>query len=74
MKIETKKLRLIEDLLKIKDHILLDKIEALMKHKPSPPAKSSIHKYAGIWSKEEVEEIKKIIEKDCEQIQEEDWK
>ena len=73
MSIETRKLRLIEDFVKIKDHVLLDKIEALLKRKPSSTSKFSIDKFVGIWSKDEADEIKKIIEEGCEQIHEEDW-
>lgn len=73
MSIETRKLRLIEDFVKIKDHVLLDKIEALLKRNPSSTSKLSIDKFVGIWSKEEANEIKKIIEEGCEQIHEEDW-
>jgi len=73
MSIETRKLRLIEDFIKIRDNALLDKIEALVKHKSSSNIKPSIGKFAGIWSKEEVDEMKKTIAVGCEQIHEEDW-
>jgi hypothetical protein len=73
MSIETRKLRLIEDFVKIRDHVLLDKIEALLKHKPVSTSKTSLDKFVGIWSKEEADEIKKIIAEGCEQIHEEDW-
>ncbi|MCK5699924.1 MAG: hypothetical protein KAI29_02175 [Cyclobacteriaceae bacterium] len=73
MSIATRKLRLIEDFVKIKDHVLLDKIEAIIKRKPSSTSKLSIDKFVGIWSKEEADEIKKIIKEGCEQINEEDW-
>ncbi len=73
MSLETRKLRLIEDFVKIRDHALLDKIEALLKHRPVSTSKPSLDKFVGIWSKEEADEIKKIIAEGCEQIHEEDW-
>lgn len=73
MSIETRKLRLIEDFVKIRDHVLLDKIEALLKHGPVSTSKPLLDKFVGIWSKEEAGEMKKIIAEGCEQIHEEDW-
>ena len=73
MSIETRKLRLIEEFIKVSDHVLLDKIEALVKAKSSASTKPSIEKFAGIWSKEEADEMKKIITEGCEQIHAEDW-
>ena len=73
MSIETRKLRLIEDFVKVWDHVLLDKIEALLRHWPVSTSKPSLDKFVGIWSKEEADEMKKIIAEGCEQIHEEDW-
>ncbi|ELR70516.1 hypothetical protein C900_03675 [Fulvivirga imtechensis AK7] len=35
--------------------------------------KPEVDKFVGIWSKDEAEEIKKVIAEGCEQINEEDW-
>lgn len=39
MNIESRKLRLIEDFIKIEDHAILDSIEIFLKHKPYSEAK-----------------------------------
>jgi hypothetical protein len=73
MSIETRKLRLIKEFVKIRDHALLDKIEALLKHRTLSTSNPSLDKFVGVWSKEEADEMKKIIAEGCEQIHEEDW-
>jgi hypothetical protein len=66
MTIETRKLRLIEDFIKVRDHALLGKIEALLKQKPLIKNTASIDKFAGTWSTEEANEMKAIIAAGCE--------
>ncbi|WP_040496914.1 hypothetical protein [Fulvivirga imtechensis] len=73
MDIQTRKLRLIEAFLKIKDNSILDKMEELLRSKPMTNPKPEVDKFVGIWSKDEAEEIKKVIAEGCEQINEEDW-
>lgn len=73
MDIQTRKLRLIEAFLKIKDNSILDKMEELLRSKPTTNQKPDVDKFVGIWSKGEAEEIKKVIAEGCEQINEEDW-
>jgi len=71
--IQNRKLRLIEDFLKIRDKSMLDKIEALLKSQSINKKQPDIEKFSGIWTKKEAEEVSKIIEEGCEQINNEDW-
>lgn len=66
MSVEARKLRLIEEFLKIRDHVLLDKIESLLESDLSKGAKASVDHFAGIWTKAEAEEVKKIIAEGCD--------
>lgn len=57
-----KKLHLIEQLLKVTDNKVLSNLEALFTKARKPSEKKhSIHDFAGIFSKEETTEIKRII-------------
>ncbi|MEQ8581742.1 hypothetical protein [Marinoscillum sp.] len=72
MSIESRKLRLIAHFLRTNDPGLLGKLEALVEENEKFP-EPEIAGYAGIWSKEEAEEIRNIITEGCEQVHEEDW-
>jgi len=71
MNLETQKLHLIEEFLKIKDQAFINELEAIIKERQQE--KSVIDEFAGIWSKEDVQEMKQIISEGCEQINENDW-
>jgi len=73
MDIKARKLRLIEDFIKIQDNTLLDRIEALISSKQTKSKELSIEKFSGIWPKEEANEINKIIEEGCGLVNEADW-
>lgn len=74
---EAKKLHLIEEILKIEDSRVLDEVEIIINknklHAISGNAKE-LKEFAGIWPVSEAEEIKRIIEDSCEQINPDDWK
>ena len=72
---EARKLHLIEAILKIEDEALLNEVESLLARDAIKMAeKKRPEDFAGIWSEEEAEEMKKIIEESCEQIDPDDWK
>ena len=72
---EARKLYLIEALLKEDDENILSDVEALLiKRKTDTGEKKTFKDFAGIWTEEEAEEIKKFIEEGCEQIHPDDWK
>jgi hypothetical protein len=76
---EAKKIHLIEAILKIENDAELAEVEtALNKSKiasvtPAAGGKS-FKDFAGIWTAAEADEMTKIIEDSCEQINPDDWK
>jgi hypothetical protein len=72
---EAKKLHLLEALLKEDNEAVLAEVETiLIKSKLQAADRKGLKDFAGIWTKEEAEEIEKIIEESCEQINPDDWK
>jgi hypothetical protein len=72
---EAKKLHLIEEILKIENDSVLDEVEnVISKSKLHAIGRKSFKEFSGIWTAEEADEIKKIIEDSCEQINPDDWK
>lgn len=73
---ETRKLRLMEEVLSIKNDHVLDELESFLERiKPKKiNHKPSAHDFSGIWSKEDAHLIEKAIEEGCEQINPDDWK
>jgi hypothetical protein len=74
---EAKKLHIIEEVLKIKSESTLSALENFLKKskKNEDIGKTSdFRKFSGIWSKDEAEEIEKIIFESCETIHPDDWK
>ena len=72
---EARKLRIIAKLRKINDAAVLNELENVIdKSAPPPGGKKRPIDFAGIWTEEEADEIKKFIEESCEQINPDDWK
>ena len=74
---ETRKLQLIEDVLKITNEATLIALENFLnkiKNKVKLPEDSPFEEFSGIWSEEEADEISRIIEDTCETIHPDDWK
>lgn len=68
-------MRIIEEVLKIKNDIVLDElIGVINRSKLYPEERPSIKDFLGIWSHEEAEEIKRVIEESFGQINPDDWK
>ncbi len=76
MHIETRKLRLIEEILNVKSEPTLGALESLLKRKNNKTLKktSSLKGFSGIWSKDEAKEMERIIAESCETIHPDDWK
>lgn len=75
MNAEARKLHLIEAILKVEDEALLNEVENLLeKAEARPVERKRPEDFAGIWTEEEAEEIKRSIEESCEQIDPDDWK
>jgi hypothetical protein len=72
---EAKKIYLIEAILKIENESELAEIEtAINKSRMQIVDNSNFKNFAGIWTEAEANEVKKIIEDSCEQINNDDWK
>ncbi|QDW24488.1 hypothetical protein [Pedobacter sp. KBS0701] len=76
MHIETRKLHLIEEMLKVKSEATLSALEKLLKNNNNRTVKKtpSLKDFSGIWSKDETEEMERIITESCETIHADDWK
>jgi len=76
MHIETCKLHLIEEILKVKSEATLSALEKLLKNTNNKTIKKtqSLKDFSGIWSKDEAEEMERIIAESCETIHPDDWK
>ncbi len=73
---EARKLHLIEEVLKIDNEYTLSALEAVLQESTikQENSKKSFTVFSGIWSKEEADEIEKVIAENCGQINPDDWK
>lgn len=74
MNIAARKSKLIEELKKINDANLISKLEKLLSSKSKIKNTQNLHKFSGIWSNEDAEEMKSIIDTHCSNIDENEWK
>jgi len=72
---DSRKINIIEAVLKIEDDAVLNEVEAVLAKSGS---KKAIHKsfidFTKSFTAEEAEEFEKIIEEGCEKINEDEWK
>jgi hypothetical protein len=73
---ETRKIHLIEEVLKVKSDAILIEIENILNNykKKAENKALSIYDFVGIISKNEALEMKQAIKETCEIIDENDWK
>jgi len=72
---ESKKLHLIEELLKVDNDNLLDELESVLNRSKGEYLHSNgFQEFSGSLSLEEVNELERNINDGCEQINEDDWK
>jgi len=74
---EAKKLHIIEEVLKINNDATLAALENFVKKsiKDENVANGgSFKEFSGIWSKDEAEEMERIIAESCETIHPDEWK
>jgi len=72
---EAKKLHLIGEILKMENEAVLEEMETLISNsKLHAVGRKNFKDFAGIWSEQEADEMKRIIEESCEQINPDDWK
>ena len=74
MNLEARKLRIIEAFSSMSDIGKINQIESLVLPKPTlEEKKSMLIKLSGAWTKEEAEDMKKVIEEGCEKVDEDEW-
>ncbi len=72
---ESRKIQLIEDVLKVENDSILSKLESVLKNsRAAKEKKRSIYDFVGIISNKEAQEMKKIIKETSETINPDDWK
>ena len=72
---EAKKLHLIEEILKIENNAVLDEVETVINRSKMHNARGKgFNGLSGIWTAAAADEMKRIIEESCEQINPDDWK
>ena len=70
---EAKKLHLIEEILKVENDAILEEVETVISRgKMHAVTHKGFKDFAGIWTSEEADEMKRIIEESCEQINPDD--
>ncbi len=70
---EAKKLQLIEEILKVEDEAILEEMQSVL-NKSKLRAVGGLRQYSGIWTSAEADEIQRVIDESCEQINPDDWK
>ena len=73
---EAKKLHIIEEVLKINSDATLSSLEDFVKKSKMGKSVNNRHgfgEFSGIWSKDEAEEMERIIAESCETIHPDDW-
>ncbi len=73
---ESRKIQLIEDVLKTDSETVLRKLESVLKKSEikMQSGKNSFSDFVGILNSKDAASMKKIIEDGCERIDENDWK
>ncbi|MFA6946129.1 MAG: hypothetical protein WC220_09525 [Pedobacter sp.] len=74
---EARKLHLIEEVLKIRSEATLSALEDFLKKAGKgrlAKKEPAFQDFSGIWSKDEAEEMERIIAESCETIHPDDWR
>jgi hypothetical protein len=74
MDTDSRKIQIIESVLKTEDDETLSQIEQVIQESQKPEKKFSAHDFVGTLSKEDAALIEQAIEEGCEQIHPDDWK
>lgn len=72
---DSRKIHIIEAVLKVKDDTILDEVETVLsKAENKTPYTRSFVDFTKSFTEEEAAEFEKIIEEGCEKINEDEWK
>ncbi|HNY55427.1 MAG TPA: hypothetical protein PKI86_07365 [Chitinophagales bacterium] len=72
MNLNERKLEIIEEILHLEDENTISLLENTLRKSTEKP--KSLAYYAGILTSKEANNMRKIIEEDCETINKDDWK
>ena len=71
----SKKIQLIEEVLRTENSSVLKELETVLKKsRKTIVKKGSAHDLSGLWTKSDAELIEKAIQEGCEQIQTDEWR
>lgn len=70
---DSRKIHIIEAVLKAKDEKTLSKLEEVINQSAKSIQKLSAKDFVGRWTAKDGEAIEKAIEEDCEKIDADDW-
>ncbi len=70
---DSRKIHIIEAVLKAKDEKILSKLEEVINQSAKSIKKLSAKDFVGRWTSKDGEAIEKAIEEGCEQIDADDW-
>lgn len=65
MYIDSRKIHLIEEVLKIDDESTLTELEEVLKKPKKAQSKLNIYDFLGVMTKKEAEQMRKVIEETC---------
>jgi hypothetical protein len=71
---DSRKIHIIEAVLKVEDEQTLSQIERAIQLSKPHGKRTSAHDFVGTLSKEDAALIEKAVQEDCEQIHPDDWK
>lgn len=72
---ESRKIQLIEEVLKVENDSILSKLENVLKNsRAAKEKKRTIYDFVGIISNKEAQEMKKVIKETSQTIHPDDWK
>ncbi len=75
MSIQSRKMHILEEILRINSSTILLQIEnALRTKKKKDKSKVDYNEFSGVLTKLEADEMEKVIEETCEKINSVDWK
>ncbi len=71
---DSRKIHIIEAVLKVEDEQILSQIERTIQQSKPNGKRPSAHSFVSTLTKEDAALMEKAIEEDCEQIHPDDWK
>jgi hypothetical protein len=71
---ESRKIHLIEEVLKVTNEATLSELETVLNKSKKEQKKPSAHDFSGVWSKKDASLIENAVREGCEQIYENDWR